>query len=171
MEDEDDIDLADWAFSEQSAFGVDPFALFDNESPCNILIRIARLYCGSGHFLIGLPGWRVLSGLARISFCPHKVLGLGALVADDSVSDALVVSFFNAHQVLFFDCWLPRKNDEFVAESFRVYWDNLFSFGGEALKVRLREGGDELQDCIRGLREQFRAHRYFIDTFDHYCPI
>lgn len=155
------ISFHDWCFSEKYAFSLEIFRDNNSLSDQKFVSLISDEFNYGSNRLIEIESSMLLVGLAKISGVTSEVSNktLGEIIVSDVLPDSVIIEFIDSHRALFSMVWLPRKNLPFVVESFRVYWDNMFIYGGDKLRLLLDS------ECILGVR-----FRELVDLFDE-CSI
>lgn len=127
----DQIDLFyNSAFNENTAFDIENF-----DYPLDILSNRHLLDLSSSIFkykltaLEKLPSWLIPIGMAKIScVTSNENLTLGEVISSGTLSDEVLYEWLQENEN-FFEAFYIISDDENIQESWRLYWDNLESYG------------------------------------------
>lgn len=124
-----------WCFSEEHAFSNEQYGKKSEVSDREFVSLISDEFTYGVDHLIALEGSMLLVGFAKISSVASQESGvtIGELIISSKLEESILVGFIDSHHEIFSKVWVPRREEALVVESFRVYWDNLFTFGGDAL--------------------------------------
>ena len=123
----------DWWFSEKYGFETNQYTENGREiSDSRFIELLVEEYGENLNWLSTVTSDMQVVGFAKISYVTSLDSGrsLGSIIASKDIGDNLMCEFIESHIGVFREVWI----NEGVSDSFRIYWDNIFMYGGMELR-------------------------------------
>jgi hypothetical protein len=157
-----------WLYNAENLYSDNFFTMEAEEITDELYLKLlVNEYIYGIDHLLSIESALVLLLFAKISYISSSVSGmtLGEMLFSESTNADIVISYFDAVNLVFTNLWVLKSHDEFIQESFRVHWDNIFLYGGDSF-MRLITNAKVVENSITKTFTLFKENTTYSKIID-----